>query len=119
MSPSATKLGLTLSRSSRGIVAALVLVAYLVSGVLHGLYDVDVTNTSGQTIVSLLKDKTGQTEKGIAVEHHCHGCFSVSMPGPIGPVVFLKPARKVVLANSAELRVTHSGIDPPPPKFLT
>ena len=119
MSPSATKFRLTLSRSSRGIMAALVLIAYIVSGVLHGVYDVDVTNPSGQTVISLLKSKTGQSDKGAIVEHHCHGCFSVSVPNSVGPVVVLKPARKMVAARSAELRVVHSGIDPPPPKFLT
>lgn len=119
MSPSATKFSLTLSRSSRGIVAALVLIAYIASGVLHGLYDVGVTNTSGQTVVSLLKDsKSGQPDKGTLVEHHCHGCFSVSVPSSVGPIVVLKPARKMVATHSADLRVVHSGIDPPPPKFL-
>lgn len=119
LSPSATKFSLTLSRSSRGIVAVLVLIAYIASGVLHGLYDVGVTNTSGQTVVSLLKDKMGQPDKGTLVEHHCHGCFSVSVPSSIGPIVVLKPARKMVAARSADLRVVHRGIDPPPPKFPT
>ncbi|WP_244396064.1 hypothetical protein [Afipia carboxidovorans] len=119
LSPSTTKLSLTLSRSSRGIVAALVLIAYIVSGVLHGVYDVDVTNPSGQMVISLVKGKTGQPDQGVIVEHHCHGCFSVSVPTPVGPIVVLKPARKMVATRSAELHVVDSGIDPPPPKFLT
>jgi len=119
LSFSANKRGLSISRSPRGIAAVLVLIAYIASGVLHSFYDLDVTNTSSRTVVSLIKDKGEHPAKNGIVEHHCHGCFSVSVPSPIAPIILPKPARKMVATVVAELRIVHSGIDPPPPKFLT
>ena len=90
----------------------------LLAGALHGLYDLDVASPSGTTIASTNKDGA-PSEKGIAADHHCHGCFSVSMPAPMTAAADLKPARDIVIPLEIQRRGLAPGIDPPPPKFLT
>ena len=95
------------------------MIAYLLAGALHGLCDLDVTNAIGNSRVSMTSGKDlGQTDKGIVAEHHCHGCFSVSVPAPM-------MATAVIEAASVTLPQPHargSGLTPsigtPPPKFL-
>ena len=68
-------------RPPRKIAAVFVMAMYLLAGALHTLCDLDVTNASDNTAISINKD-VGQSEKGVVAEHHCHGCFSVSVPAP-------------------------------------
>jgi hypothetical protein len=106
-------------RSVRGLMAACIMVAYLLSGAMHGLCDLDVTNPSGKSeIASLLGNKAGHSEhKGLA-EHHCHGCFSVALPQPVLSVVVLELSG----APNWTLPAAIVGLDPdteaPPPKHL-
>lgn len=106
-----------LRRPSRMLIA-LVVGLHLIAGALHGLYDLDVASPSGTTIASTNKDGA-QSEKGIAAEHHCHGCFSVSIPAPVTVVADLKPARDIAILREVQHRGLAPGIDPPPPKSLT
>lgn len=107
-------------RSPRGIAAVFLMVAYLLDGTLHSLYDIDVTNPAGSSIVATQMNKdVDLSGKGLAVEHHCHGCFSVSVPIPVILATPLEPTSKLILA-----RLTHDsglapGLDPPPPRHLT
>ncbi len=100
------------------ILVALVVGLHLIAGALHGLYDLDVASPSGTTIASTNRDGA-PSEKAIAAEHHCHGCFSVSMPAPMTAAADLKPARDIVIPHEVLRRGLQPGIDPPPPKFLT
>ena len=100
------------------MLAVLVMSLHLLAGVLHGLYDLDVASPSGTAVASINKDGA-QSEKGIAAEHHCHGCFFVSMPAPVTSAADLKPARDIVIPHEIPRRGLAPGIDPPPPKFLT
>ena len=98
--------------------AAFVTLLYVLAGALHGFHDLDVANSSGKVIVSIGEDG-GQSEKGIATEHHCHGCFSVSIPSPVTAVADVKSAQDVIIPLDIPRPGRPPGIDPPPPKFLT
>lgn len=106
-----------LRRPARAV-AALVLAIYVVAGALHAFHGFDVANPSGKVIVSINEDG-GQSEKGIAAEHHCHGCFSVSMPAPVTAGADLVTPQDEVVRRDIQRRGVPPGIDPPPPKFLT
>ncbi len=104
-------------RVPRRIVAALVVAIYVLAGALHGLCDLDVANPSGKIVISLADKSTDHSEKG-ALGHHCHGCFSVSVPAPVTAAVNIEPIRKAVVTNVVLRRGLPPGIDPPPPKYL-
>lgn len=98
----------------------LLMVAYLLAGALHGLCDLDVTTPSGNGVITMAAAKDVDTfGKGIAAEHHCHGCFSVAM-------LMALPASATIASKAAAIRQPPSrnsdlvpGIDTPPPKLLT
>lgn len=116
---SALKFGHALLRSLRGAMTIFVLAMYLVAGVLHGVCDLDVTNSSSKFVVSLAEKGAGHSDKGSLADHHCHGCFSVSVPAPVIAAVAVMPTVKVVPTLQVERRGLPPGIDPPPPKALT
>lgn len=72
-------------RNWRGLVAVLVAVMYLLSGVLHGAHDIDVTSPAGGSeIVSILDDgAAGHDDHKAIGGHHCHGCFFVALMQPL------------------------------------
>ncbi|WP_439396752.1 hypothetical protein ACRQ5Q_07455 [Bradyrhizobium sp. PMVTL-01] len=107
-----------LPRSLRGAMAMFVMAMYLVAGLLHGVCDLDVTNSSSKIVLSLAEKAAGHSDKGSLADHHCHGCFSVSVPAPVVEAVALMPTVKVVPTLQVERRGLPPGIDPPPPKFL-
>lgn len=92
---------------------------YLVAGVLHGVCDLDVTNPSSNILISMDGKSTGHSETGSVAGHHCHGCFSVSVPFPAVAAVVMMPAAEVVPLVEVARRGLPPGIDPPPPKHLT
>ena len=105
-----------LRRPARAV-AALVLAIYVLAGPMHGFHDFDVVNPSGKVMVSI--NKNGQSEKGIAAEHHCHGCFSVSITAAPSAEADLMLTREVHVLRDVRGRGLPPGIDPPPPKLLT
>lgn len=118
--PTATPTFANLRLRPRGLAALLLMVTYLFAGVLHGLYDIDVTTPYGNFAVARSVDKpAGQSDKGGVAEHHCHGCFSVLVPAPVQVSVAIEP--KPVLLPQLETRDSGliPGIDTPPPKNLT
>ena len=108
-------------RHWRGLLAVLVAVMYLLSGVLHGAHDIDVTSPSGGSeIASLLDDGTaGHDDQGAIGGHHCHGCFSVAVVQPL----HAGAAADIIAAPVARRQPALTGIAPdttsPPPKHLT
>lgn len=119
MTLSSRNLCLVIPRRVRGALALFVLTIYLVGGVLHGLCGLDVTNASGRVVVSLADKGVGHSENGVVADHHCHGCFSVSVPAPVIGAVEVMPTVKIVTSFDTDRRGVPPGIDPPPPKFLT
>lgn len=106
----------------RRIVSVLLTLVYVLSGVLHGLVDVDAAIRSGSSLAIAAADgKTSQSpERGLVADHHCHGCFSVSVPAPAQQAELalgLKPAE--LPKSAAPLYGNVRGLDPPPPKSLT
>jgi len=116
--PSLTILFPGVLRFPRRILAALVLGMYLLAGVAHGVCDLDVVNPSGKMAISLSDKSIDQSEKGSASGHHCHGCFSVSLPAFGAAALVVEPVRKVSVAHLLLRRGLPPGIDPPPPKTL-
>lgn len=107
-----------LVRLPRRMLAALVLGIYLMAGVLHGVCDLDVTNPSGKTVISLADKGVGQSEKGPLADHHCHGCFSVSVPAPVVIALAVERTHDVAVAHVVLRHGISPGIDPPPPRTL-
>ena len=108
-------------RNWRGLVAVLVALMYLLSGVLHGAHDIDVTSPAGGSeIASMLDDgSAGHDDHKALGGHHCHGCFSVAVVQPMQSeaaadiVAALIPQRQPALVGIAP------DMDSPPPKHLT
>ncbi len=95
------------------------MVAYLLAGALHGLCDLDVTNPGGNTPISMSIGKDeGRSSKGVVAEHHCHGCFSVSVPAPVVASALIEPASIVLPLSLTHYPNLIPGIEPPPPKIL-
>lgn len=116
----ASRSGLSRPRTLRGIAAVFLMLAYLFAGALHGLCDLDVTNPSGEAIIAMSTaadmDAAG---KGIAAEHHCHGCFSVSIPAPMQASATVEPRVAALPQPRSHDSDLVPGIDTPPPKPLT
>ena len=103
----------------RGLMTVFVLVLYLLTGTLHQFCGFDVTNSASTTIVSALGSDDGHSESAAAADHHCHGCFSVSVPAPVVVAASIGPVRRLIVLRDVKLGDRATGIDPPPPKFLT
>ena len=120
MTSSVSNFLLALPRRLRGVLVLFVLATYLFGGVLHGLCDLDVTNVSGNPVIALAdKGNSGHSDSGVIADHHCHGCFSVSVPAPAIGAGDVMPTEKVIASREIERRGLTPGLDPPPPKFLT
>ncbi|OJV00993.1 MAG: hypothetical protein BGO16_16415 [Nitrobacter sp. 62-23] len=101
------------------IAVVFLIVAYLLSGALHQCLDIDVTAPEGRIVVSMTPDPTDTGGPEIVPEHHCHGCFPVSLPNPPSLSMTIEPqiaAMPKVLSRASDL---VPGIDTPPPKRLT
>ena len=105
-------------RISRRAIAVLVLATYLVAGALHGICGLDLTTGSATAIVTLASSGGDHSDNAIVGEHHCHGCFSVSLPSPGGTAVADLVAGETAVHQDAERRSILRVIDPPPPKAL-
>ncbi|SFK24736.1 hypothetical protein [Methylocapsa palsarum] len=98
-----------------------VLAIYLVAGLLHGVCDLDVTNISGKTVISLADKHADHSDQGSLADHHCHGCFcfSISFQAPLAVPVSVAHAVKAIPVLEARRPGLPPGIDLPPPKSLT
>ncbi|MGB5902481.1 MAG: hypothetical protein WBF99_18240 [Xanthobacteraceae bacterium] len=100
----------------RRTITLLVLMTYLCVGALHGLCDLELSKPSGSVVVSLVQEGTGHSDAGIVADHHCHGCFSVSVPAPLTFATISEVPMKLSFYQDADRRVFFGGIDLPPPK---
>ncbi len=108
-------------RNWRGLLAVLVAGLYLLSGVLHGAHDIDVTSPSGGSeIASILDDGSADhgDHKGFA-GHHCHGCFSVAVAQPAQSNAGNEPVAARPSPHQRKLAGIVPDTDSPPPKHLT
>jgi hypothetical protein len=108
-----------LCASRNRIAVVFLIVAHLLSGALHECFDMDVTAPKGQIVVSLSPVHTDTNGPGMVAEHHCHGCFPVSLPNPPLLAVTIAPEAAAiprVLSRASDL---VPGIETPPPKLLT
>ncbi|CAN5198782.1 hypothetical protein BH10PSE11_BH10PSE11_38600 [soil metagenome] len=107
-------------RAPRGIAIVLMMAVYLLASALHSACDLDVTNPTGNDIVTLATAKNVDgVGKGLAIEHHCHGCFSVSLPATaLSAVAIEHKSIRPVQPRSLGAGLIP-GIDTPPPRFLT
>ncbi|MCK1391009.1 hypothetical protein IVB29_09635 [Bradyrhizobium sp. 1] len=108
-------------RHWRGLLAVLAAVMYLLSGVLHGAHDIDVTSPSGGSEIASILDEgaAGHGDHGAIGGHHCHGCFSIAVVQPL----YAGAAADIIAAPVAQQQPTLVGIaadtTSPPPKDLT
>jgi len=103
-------------QAPRRAVTLLVLMVYLCVGALHGLCDLELSKPSGSVAVSLVQEGTGHSDTGLVADHHCHGCFSVSVPAPITSATISEMPMKLSFRQDADRRGFFGGIDLPPPK---
>ncbi len=105
----------------RRLVAVVVLMLYLLAGALHSFCGLDVVSGPRETVVSLTSGAMhGQdSDEASGGGHHCHGCFSVSVPASLTASASAEPARALpIVFRDVERDGRKTGIDPPPPKFL-
>ena len=120
MSIAATVFGHDRLRRPRGIVTVLLTMVYLFVGALHGACELDVTNPSGRSVITVSAPMdTDESGNAVAAEHHCHGCFSVSMPTPVQVASVIEPKVAGLSAAPSDGSDLIPGIDTPPPKTLT
>lgn len=107
-----------LLRNWRGLVAVLVAVMYLLSGVLHSAHDIDVTSPAGgPEVASILDDGSASQDDHKALGgHHCHGCFSVAVAQPLQSAAAAEPAAATPMSHQPALAGSTPNTDPPPPK---
>lgn len=102
--------------------AVLCMLAYLVAGALHGACDIDVTNPvpQGISVMSAASDAGhSAADKALIADHHCHGCFSVSIAVPattLAPIAFAGPILAVAQPDQVG---TAPMLETPPPRHLT
>ena len=94
---------------------------YLLSGVLHGAHDIDVTSPSGGSEIASILDNgsAGHGDHKALGGHHCHGCFSIA----VAPPQHAAATTAIVAAPIPQRQPALTGIAPdtdsPPPKHLT
>ena len=92
---------------------------YLLSGALHGLYDLDVANPTGAPEMASVLGTKGHSEPKGTAEHHCHGCFSVTIPQPAILVQIAELTGSIADSRPQSISGIVPDPDSPPPKSLT
>jgi hypothetical protein len=106
-------------RLPRRALVAFVLATYLITGAMHGLCGLDVTNPSLETIMSIADKGVGHSDMGTVADNHCHGCFFMTAEPHVTTAKPVAVKTRTVAFVDIERRSLPRGIDPPPPKFLT
>ncbi|MCG6206974.1 hypothetical protein LPW26_20210 [Rhodopseudomonas sp. HC1] len=96
---------------------------YLLSGLIHGGCDFDFATMGGGSQVAMMSASAdgGQHSDGDTLAgHHCHSCFSVSVPASPVPVLVATTLNATLLGHATATLIDRAyGLDPPPPKPLT
>jgi hypothetical protein len=102
-------------------VALLVATLYLLSGVLHGAHDIDVTSPAGGSEIASILDSgaAGHSDHKALGGHHCHGCFSVAVMQPLLAAAVADIAAAPIAQRAPALLGIAPDTDSPPPKYLT
>ncbi|WP_347262909.1 hypothetical protein [Nitrobacter sp.] len=106
-------------RALRSRVAVVFLiVTYLLSGASHHCLDMNVPAPESRIVLSMSSVHIDIDSPGILADHHCHGCFQVSLPDP--PLVSVAIEHQAVAVPRAMTQASDlvPGIDTPPPKLL-
>jgi hypothetical protein len=110
----------TRPRPVRAAFAVFAMVFYLISGALHAACHLDVTSPTGDKVLAITADHAaGRSDKADIADHHCHGCFSVSIPAPALASALLEPLSTILPPLQASASGLVPSLDPPPPKTLT
>jgi hypothetical protein len=110
----------TRPRPVRAAFAVLAMLLYLFSGALHAACHLDVTAPAGEKLLVIMTDHgAGHSGKADLADHHCHGCFSVSIPAPVFASALLEPLATILPPLQADASDLVPSLDPPPPKTLT
>ncbi|MBR0789050.1 hypothetical protein JQ631_08215 [Bradyrhizobium manausense] len=99
--------------------AVLVATMYLLSGVLHGAHDIDVTSPSGGSEIASLFGNGGHGDHTALGGHHCHGCFSIAVAQTLQSEVTADIVAAPVVQRAPALVGIAPDTDSPPPKSLT
>lgn len=109
--------GLSHPRNWRGLIAVLVAVTYLLSGMLHGAHDIDVTSPAGGSeLAAVLDGSTDHADDKAIGGHHCHGCFSVTVAQPAPSAVSIARVSASRPQHAPRLAGIIPDTDSPPPK---
>ena len=121
MVPNRRPFRLSTTRNWRGLVAVFVAVMYLLSGVLHGAHDIDVTSPSGGSEIASILDNgsTGHDDHKAPGGHHCHGCFSVAVAQPLQSAAVAELVAATLVPHQPVLTGIAPDTDSPPPKHQT
>jgi hypothetical protein len=103
----------------RRIATLCVMLAYLLAGALHGACDLDLADHSaGKREIASVVDKVGHSDQRGITDHHCHGCFSVTVP----QLQLASVPAEIVAATDWPIPVLRAGVlsesESPPPKNL-
>lgn len=106
--------------ASRSRLAVLLLiVTYLLSSASHKFFDMNVTAPEGGIVLSMVAVHTDSKAPGLLADHHCHGCFPVSLPNPPLLAVTIEPQAAAVPRVITRASDLVPSIDTPPPKLLS
>ncbi|MCK1707705.1 MULTISPECIES: hypothetical protein [unclassified Bradyrhizobium] len=105
-------------RNWRGLLAVLIAAVYLLTGVLHGLHDIDVTTPAGGSEIAAVLDSSGHADDKALGGHHCHGCFSVTVAQPAPSAASSELVSASVPQCAARLAGIVPDTDSPPPKHI-
>lgn len=110
----------SIARSARKIAALALLSVYVLTGSFHAYFDTDAPKVvSSQFLMSGVAKDGDTSSKSVTADHHCHGCFSVSVAASAVVASTVEPRPALSAAPQTFYRRDANGIDPPPPKSLT
>lgn len=96
------------------------MLTYIFGGLLHGLTDASAFTLPVCAVVLASVDTSdGHSDNGVAAEHHCHGCFSVSIFAPPQVPAMVERVIASLARPQAGRQDRVPELDTPPPKFQT
>ncbi|MCP1998506.1 hypothetical protein [Nitrobacter winogradskyi] len=100
------------------VAVVLLIVTYLLSGASHHCFDMNVPAPESRIVLSMTSAHMDSDSPGVLADHHCHGCFQVSLPDPPLFSVAIEHQTAAVPRAMTQASDLVPGIDTPPPKLL-